>query len=90
MGNCCFHVKFVQTDGQTDRRTDGLTDRWKTLKQYALDLSMRGHKNQFDIVSDSGVKRRRRHIKALKALERHLSREPMSGIDKFEKLTLGC
>ena len=29
-----FHVKFVQTD----RRT--------TVKQYAPDLSMRGHKNQ--------------------------------------------
>ena len=31
-----FHVKFVQTD----RRTDGRT----TVKQYAPDLSMRGHK----------------------------------------------
>ena len=29
-----FHVKFVQTD----RRT--------TVKQYAPDLSMRGHKNE--------------------------------------------
>ena len=26
-----FHVKFVQTDGRT------------TVKQYALDLSVRGH-----------------------------------------------
>ena len=32
-----FHVKFVQTDGQTDRRT--------TVKQYAPDLSILGHKN---------------------------------------------
>ena len=32
-----FHVKFVQTD----RRTDGRT----TVKQYAPDLSIRGHKN---------------------------------------------
>ena len=31
-----FHVKFVQTDRQTDR--------WTTVKQYALDISMRGHK----------------------------------------------
>ena len=29
-----FHVKFVQTDGRT------------TVKQYALDLSIRGHKNE--------------------------------------------
>ena len=28
-----FHVKFVQTDG------------WITVKQYARDLSTRGHKN---------------------------------------------
>ena len=34
MGKCCFHVKFVQTD----RRT--------TVKQYAADLSMQGHKNK--------------------------------------------
>ena len=32
-----FHVKFVQTDGWTDRQT--------TVKQYAPDLLMRGHKN---------------------------------------------
>ena len=38
-----FHVKSVQTDGQTDGRTDGRT----TVKQYALDLSIRGHKNMF-------------------------------------------
>ena len=31
-----FHVKFVQTDGETDRRT--------MVKQYAPDHSMRGHK----------------------------------------------
>ena len=31
-----FHVKFVQIDRQTDRRT--------TVKQYAPDLSMPGHK----------------------------------------------
>ena len=31
-----FHVKFVQTDG--------LTDRQSTVKQYAPDLSIRGHK----------------------------------------------
>ena len=31
-----FHVKFVQTDGWTDRRT--------TVKQYARDLSIRGNK----------------------------------------------
>ena len=32
-----FHVKFVQIDRRTDRRT--------TVKQYAPDLSMWGHKN---------------------------------------------
>ena len=32
-----FHVKFVQTDRQTER--------WITVKQYAPDLSMRRHKN---------------------------------------------
>ena len=33
-----FYVKFEQTDGRTDRMT--------TVKQYAPDLSMRGHKKQ--------------------------------------------
>ena len=32
-----FHIKFVQTDGQMDRQT--------MVKQYAPDLSIRGHKN---------------------------------------------
>ena len=32
-----LHIKFVQTDRQTDRQT--------TVKQYAPDLSIRGHKN---------------------------------------------
>ena len=32
-----FQVKFVQTDRQTDRQT--------TVKQYAPDLSIQGHKN---------------------------------------------
>ena len=32
-----FHVQFVQTDRQTDRLT--------TVKQYAPDLSIRGHIN---------------------------------------------
>ena len=32
-----FHVKFVQTDRRTDRRT--------TVKQYVPDLSIWGHKN---------------------------------------------
>ena len=34
-----FHVKFVQTD----RQTDGWTDRRTTVKQYAPGLSIRGH-----------------------------------------------
>ena len=33
-----FHVKFVQTDGRTDKRT--------TVKLNAPYLSIRGHKNQ--------------------------------------------
>ena len=32
-----FHVKFVQTDGRTDRRMDRRT----RVKQYAPDLSIR-------------------------------------------------
>ena len=32
-----FHIKFVQTD----RRMDS----WTTVKQYAPDLSIQGHKN---------------------------------------------
>ena len=31
-----FHVKFVQTDRRIDRQT--------TVKQYAPDLSIQGHK----------------------------------------------
>ena len=37
-----FHVKFVQTDGPTDRQTDRRT----TVKQYAPDLLIRGHKKK--------------------------------------------
>ena len=33
-----FHVKFVQTD------------RWTTVKQYAPNLSIRGHKKVFHIL----------------------------------------
>ena len=36
-----FHVKFVQTDRQTGRRT--------TVKQYDLDLLIRGHKNIMEV-----------------------------------------
>ena len=39
-----FHVKFVVTDRQTDKRADRRTD-GQTVKQYAPDLSIRGHKN---------------------------------------------
>ena len=38
-----FHVKFVQTD-----KTDGLTDRWTMVKQYAPDLWIQGLKNDFN------------------------------------------
>ena len=39
----CFHVKFVHTDKWMDGQMDGRT----TVKQYALDLLMQGHrKNQ--------------------------------------------
>ena len=44
-----FPVKFVQTDRQTDRRMDGQT----MVKQYAPDLSIRGHKNIFNCKSNS-------------------------------------
>ena len=40
-----FHAKFVQTDRQMDRRRDGQTDRQITVKQYAPNLSIWGHKN---------------------------------------------
>ena len=40
-----FHVKFVQTDRWMDGQTDGQTDRRTTVKQYAPELSIQGHKN---------------------------------------------
>ena len=41
-----FHVKFAQTDGQVDRRTERLTmEKLKMAKQYAPGLSMLGHRN---------------------------------------------
>ena len=39
------NVIVAWTDGQTDGRTDGRTDRQTVQKQYAPDLSIRGHKN---------------------------------------------
>ena len=42
-----FHVKFVQTDRWTDGLTDQQMDRWTTVKQHALDLSMRGHNHPY-------------------------------------------
>ena len=41
------HVKFVQTN----RQTDGRTDRRTAVKQYAPDLSIRGHKKCLHRVS---------------------------------------
>ena len=41
-----FHVKFVQTDGQIDRRMYGRTDRRITVKQFALDLLILEHKKK--------------------------------------------
>ena len=35
-----FHVKFVQTE----KRSDGQTERRTLVKQYAPDFSIRGHK----------------------------------------------
>ena len=32
-----FHVKFVQTDRQTNRRTDGQTDNGKTIYPPSFD-----------------------------------------------------
>ena len=43
-----FHVKFVQTDGQTDGQT--------TVKQYAPDLLMWGNKNRFKSLLDQKKK----------------------------------
>ena len=39
-----FHINFVQTDRQTDGRTNRLTK----VKHYALDLSMLRHKKESD------------------------------------------
>ena len=36
-----FHVKFLQTD------------RWTTVKQYAPDLSIRGHKKLQEVLKKS-------------------------------------
>ena len=41
-----FHVKFVQTD----RWADGQMDRLTMVKQYAPDLSIRGHKKTDSII----------------------------------------
>ena len=41
IGKCLVHRLSFQ---QTDRRTDRQTDRWTPVKQYAPNLSMRGHK----------------------------------------------
>ena len=45
-----FHVKFVPTDRRTDGRTNGRTDRRTTVKQYAPDLSIRGHRREKTLV----------------------------------------
>ena len=59
-----FYVKFVQTDGQTDRWTDRRT----TVKQYAPDLSTWGHKSF--VQNDNND----RHIKSL-VFENFLSKD---------------
>ena len=41
-----FHVKFVQRDRRTDRQ-----NRRTTAKQYAPDLSMKGHNKMKDLLS---------------------------------------
>ena len=46
-----FHVKFVLTDRRTDGQTDGQMDRRTTVKQYARDLSIRGHKKDNDVAT---------------------------------------
>ena len=38
-----FHVKFVQTDRQTDGQTNVRTDRQTTVKQYSPDISLQEH-----------------------------------------------
>ena len=40
-----FHVKFVQTDRQTEGQT--------TVKQYAPDLSIQGHKNMTEEIENA-------------------------------------
>ena len=65
-----FLVKFVQTDRRTDRRTDkrtdgqttGRTDRWTMVKQYALDLSMQGHKNKASALNASATAALKRQL----------------------------
>ena len=39
-----FHVKFVQTDRRTDRRT--------MVKQYAPNLLIRGHENEKMLITN--------------------------------------
>ena len=41
-----FHVKFVQTDRWTDRRTDGQTDNSKTICPQSFDT---GYKNMAEL-----------------------------------------
>ena len=46
-----FHVKSEQTD----RMTNGWTDRWTMVKQYAPELSMLGHeKKPFENIVGKG------------------------------------
>ena len=41
---------------QTDRQTDGRTDRWTTVKQYAPDLLIQGHKNTYSLTLSQATK----------------------------------
>ena len=44
-----FHIKFMKTDRQMDGWTDGWTVIRTTVKQYAPDLSIWGHKKSLEI-----------------------------------------
>ena len=56
-----FHVRFVQTDGWTDRQTDRRT----TVKQYAPDLLIRGIKKNLTLYFDKEKRKRQQNITAI-------------------------
>ena len=68
-----FHVKCMQTYRLTERQTDRRMDGQTTVKQYAPDLSILGHKNQAfreNVVVESSWRQGLENKRAKMALDR--------------------